>query len=176
MFENDEVDLAQLPRYQSVTFLPLARQAVYVTLARRLGTLVVALAALIGIPLVDPDGSLANLGNWPKLSLAPIALFTGFFVVLSHRFKGYAVRDHDILYKSGVVRQRQTILPLNRVQHIETHRNAIERQLGLSSLKLYSAGGSSADITIRGLPFETADALREMVLTRIQSEQGQSNG
>jgi membrane protein YdbS with pleckstrin-like domain len=72
------------------------------------------------------------------------------------------------------VRRHLIVLPINRIQHVETHRNAIERRLNLSTLRLYTAGGSSADLTVHGLEREIADKIRETVLQEIHSEEDES--
>lgn len=170
MFENRQHSLDDLPQYQDVSFEPLPPKGVLVTLSRRMLPLLVILAALVIVPRVRPEVLLADFGIWPILSLMVLACVLAVLAVLGHRRKGYAVRTHDILYKRGLIRLRQTILPINRIQHLETHRNALEIRLGLSTLKLYSAGGSSADLAIRGLEAATAERIREMILGRIKGE------
>ena len=90
--------------------------------------------------------------------------------VINIRLQGVAMREHDIAFKKGVIWQQMTILPLARVQHIEIHRGPIERQLGLASLKLYSAGGMSADLQISGLTHSDCKNIRQFVQSYRQDE------
>ena len=63
------------------------------------------------------------------------------------------------------------IVPFNRVQHIETHRNPVERKLGLSSLKLFTAGGMGADLEINGLNVERASQIRQFILKQEHADE-----
>ncbi|MEM6982281.1 MAG: PH domain-containing protein, partial [Pseudomonadota bacterium] len=85
------------------------------------------------------------------------------YSVFSIKLQGSALRTHDIAFKKGIIWQQVTILPLARVQHIEIHRGPIERKLCLASLRLYSAGGMSADLQISGLTHEKCKDIRQFV-------------
>ena len=74
-----------------------------------------------------------------------------------------AMVSNTLSFKKGIIWQQVTILPLARVQHIEIHRGPIERKLGLASLRLYSAGGMSADLQISGLTHEKCKNIRQFV-------------
>ena len=70
---------------------------------------------------------------------------------LEYRAFRYAVREHDLLVRSGVLFRRWTSIPLNRIQHLDTRQGPLERILGLSRLQVYTAAGVSADGSIPGL-------------------------
>ena len=65
--------------------------------------------------------------------------------------RGYAVRDKDILYKSGVLWRSAQAVPFNRIQHAVRGSGPVERGFGLASLTAYTAGGSGGDLRIAGL-------------------------
>jgi hypothetical protein len=79
---------------------------------------------------------------------------------------GIALREHDLLLKRGVFWHKTIAVPFNRIQHIETHRNPAERNLVLSTLKLFTAGGAGADLSISGLKLERASQLRQFILSK----------
>lgn len=170
MFENVPIDTADLPRYEEVALTPLDPRAAWVPMFRSFVILSIVMAALNIAPQFDPEGELAALGPWPSYALIPFFALWPMLIRIAFRYKGYALRTHDIFYRSGVIRRETTILPLNRIQHVETHRGAIDRRLGLSTLRLYTAGGSAADLVIRGLNFESADQIRDFVLQSIKAE------
>ena len=45
----------------------------------------------------------------------------------------------------------------------------IERQFGLSKLKIFTAGGGASDMSIPGLDPETANALKEYIVSKTSS-------
>jgi membrane protein YdbS with pleckstrin-like domain len=88
--------------------------------------------------------------------------------------KGYALREHDIAYRSGLFWRKVVVLPFNRVQHVEVASGPLQRRFGLATLKFYTAGGSSVDLKIEGLLAPDAEKLRAHILARseLASETG----
>jgi membrane protein YdbS with pleckstrin-like domain len=82
------------------------------------------------------------------------------------RTQGFLLRDHDLHYRYGIVWKHIVSLPYNRIQHIELESNPLERMFKLGTLKFFTAGGGSADMTIHGLSFSEASKLRAFVLSR----------
>jgi membrane protein YdbS with pleckstrin-like domain len=86
---------------------------------------------------------------------------------LSFNNKGFAFRIHDAIYKEGLISETTTIIPFNRVQHVALHQGFISRKLGLASIELFTAGGSSSDIEIPGLQLEQAQKIKNLVSQKI---------
>ncbi len=82
------------------------------------------------------------------------------------RYLGYGVREHDLLLQRGVLFRRRTSVPLNRIQHVDTHQGPLERFFGLSSLLVYTASTMSADAVVPGLDEATAEGLRDELARR----------
>lgn len=108
---------------------------------------------------------------WVGLSLSVAVLVVLVLIVMltvwaprRYRLTGYLVREDDIQYRTGALWRRQTAVPVNRIQHVETTQGPIERLLGLARLVIYTAGGSGSDLSVPGLPAATADHLREQLL------------
>lgn len=160
MFENHQLD--SLPQHQDIVFKPLADNALlYVQLSWLFFyvPLMLILAAVCYF-----NDKFASMAQTPLLIALPIILILSLaYNVLSVRLRGIAVRNHDIAFKKGVIWQQVTILPLSRVQHTEIHRGPLERKLGLASLRLYSAGGMSADLSISGLSHHDCKDIRQFV-------------
>ena len=80
--------------------------------------------------------------------------------------KSYSLRQKDIIYRTGYLFSSVTIIPFNRIQHIEVITGPIEKLFGLSSLKIYTAGGSQSDLTIPGLRLEKANKIKSFVISK----------
>lgn len=117
------------------------------------------LSTEISIPLI-----------WGLLILTVWLILFGltlWYVWKSYHFEGFVIRDKDILHKSGIFFQSVLIIPFNRIQHSEIKQGPIERLFDLGSLILYTAGGSSSDLAVHGLPYYKAQLLKEMITKRI---------
>jgi membrane protein YdbS with pleckstrin-like domain len=129
--------------------------------------------ALVAIPIaVSAAVVLSASSSWiiGILAAAFIVCFsltrTLLWPVLSWRAYGYALRENDVLVRSGVLFRRWTSIPFQRIQHLDTRQGPIERMLGLSRLQIYTASGLSADGSIPGLAQHTADDLRDLLSKR----------
>lgn len=96
------------------------------------------------------------------LSIAAL-LIPGYFYFADKR-KGYALRQHDLSYRSGLIFISVTTQPVLRIQHVELKRGPLERKAGLASLQVFSAGGAMHTFAIPGLPLATAKQIRRFIL------------
>ncbi len=81
----------------------------------------------------------------------------------SFPIRAYALRELDISYKKGWIFYSHVTVPFNRVQHSEISQGPVDRYFGLVTLHIYTAGGSSSDLSIPGLPREEAQRLRDFI-------------
>jgi membrane protein YdbS with pleckstrin-like domain len=114
----------------------------------------------------------------PKVTLLPglltpgavalVTLLVGVYRWADAGQRGWAVREHDLSAREGIYWRSVTTLPYARIQHVETTSGPIERWRGLARLKLFTAGGMTADLTLIGLEAEAADTLREHLAEQIR--------
>jgi len=76
------------------------------------------------------------------------------------------MRQNDIIFKTGLLWQKEIALPFNRVQHCEVAQGPIERIFNLSELKVFTAGGASSDLNIPGLSPEEAKSMKEFIVNK----------
>ena len=67
--------------------------------------------------------------------VAILAAIIAPLVIRKSRVKAFALRQHDIAYRSGLYWQKTVLLPFNRVQHAEVSSGPLQRKFGLASLK-----------------------------------------
>ena len=107
---------------------------------------------------------------WAILGIVAVYLlfFVGYWVVdgLNFRYSGYAIRKHDLLFKSGWWIHRISIVPFNRVQHLSIESGMIERRFGLASIHVYTSGSSQADCEVYGLKESSAHEIKEWIASQ----------
>ncbi len=173
MFENREIAQDDLPQADTVNWLSmdknfLRRLMTQATISLVIITIGIAgLNALFKIALVDenPDVSIGFL--WLIVPLIGIRLFA--WPVISVPRIAYAIRDKDILYKSGVFWQTVTAIPFNRIQHVEKSSTPLDRHFDIATLQLFTAGGTGGDLKIHGLSALTAENLRVFIVDKVGS-------
>ncbi len=166
-FTNLQVDTETLPRAATLDLHPLPPAHRREILAQGLITTGIFVLPSI-IPLLIPAIPSAVRGVlWlvPVLVLLLGTLLTALALVRFRR-KGYALRQHDVVFRTGLFWRKTTVLPFDRVQHAEVTQGPLQRRFGLATLKFFTAGGSSVDLAIEGLLADDAERLRETVLER----------
>jgi membrane protein YdbS with pleckstrin-like domain len=78
------------------------------------------------------------------LALVLVALVVGTPLVPELRWRRWRweVREHEIDLQRGILVVRRTLIPMARVQHVETERGVIGQALGLSTVEIHTAAGS----------------------------------
>jgi membrane protein YdbS with pleckstrin-like domain len=94
-------------------------------------------------------------GPWQTIGMAAlaVALLAGTPVVPELRWRRWRweVREHEIDLQRGVLVVRRTLIPMARVQHVETERGPIGQALGLSTVEIHTAAGSHQIPLLRDL-------------------------
>ncbi|MGE0018961.1 MAG: PH domain-containing protein [Draconibacterium sp.] len=81
--------------------------------------------------------------------------------------KGYLLREKDISYKTGLIFYKQISVTFNRIQHVEVSQGILAKMFGLSSVKIFTAGGSASDVSIPGLLTTDAQKLKSFISEKI---------
>lgn len=166
MFVNAEIAPESLPAADAVEWRALAprlRTRLQVGALLNAGVLAVGLIVL-ELVRIGPFAALPLWLGW--IALALLAAGGLAWPAVSVPCKAWAIRERDMLYRSGVLWRTVTAVPFNRIQHVETESTPLDRRFRLASLKLYTAGTASGDLKIHGLPAEVAERLRLFVLER----------
>lgn len=105
------------------------------------------------------------LGIWFLL-----AVLQWFIQQRAFHVMAYAVREKDVLFRSGWIVRKIRTCPFNRIQHSSISSGPLERRYGLSTLILYTAGTDDSDVRITGLPASEAVALKEWINKKVTDE------
>jgi membrane protein YdbS with pleckstrin-like domain len=97
---------------------------------------------------------------WGAIVIGVISLVSLAFEPRRVRSIGYRLRQDDLLFRRGIMFQRQVAVPYGRMQLVDITRGPVARALGLADLKFVTAAASTA-VTVPGLPMEEADRLRD---------------
>lgn len=109
-------------------------------------------------------------GVWMPVVLLVLGVWLTVLAWLDARRRGWALREHDLIYRAGVIWQKTVILPFARIQHVEVVNGPIERKFGLMRLKCFTAGGGMTDLTVEGLDIESANRVRQYLLEQIRDD------
>jgi uncharacterized protein len=170
-FSNLAIDPATLPKAEEASLQGIEPAYWRVLQLQWLITSLVVLAAgAVAIYFIKKlhSGFFISLALGAWLLLAVVQYFIS---RRSFSRKGYAVREKDVLYRTGWIIRSLHVCPFNRIQHCSVHSGPLERRYGLASLTLFTAGSEGSDLTIPGLTEEKASALREFIMQKIRTDE-----
>lgn len=170
-FINKQLSINQLPRVNSIAFQPLEQAYLNLLWLYRLifVGIMVLVFAVTGFILPFEIPAIVFLVSGIVISV--LLLVYLLFTPSVFKVKKYAIRNRDIIFRSGLINRTTTVIPFNRVQHIEIKTGPIDRYFKLSRLKIYTAGGSQSDLVIPGLSMETAKSIKQLIITKTASDE-----
>ncbi|WP_121967375.1 PH domain-containing protein [Myroides sp. N17-2] len=171
MFTNDQIIVSDLPTVNSVNYQHLHEKYNYVV-GIRLVIISVILIALFFSPYVlqvitnelPIDSTLLLLVGIVGVVLAILISVVTWIGIGK---KGYALREQDIIYKTGLISRSQTVIPFNRVQHVGVYESALLRVFNLCTVEFFTAGGALGDLKISGISKEEGERLKAYVIQKI---------
>ena len=85
-------------------------------------------------------------------------------IELGFNRRKFGIRTLDIIFQRGYFVFSQTIVPYKRIQHVEIRQGLVFKAFKLYTLKIYTAGSSTGDLSIAGLNQSDSDKLKAQIL------------
>ncbi|WP_240642372.1 PH domain-containing protein [Nonlabens xiamenensis] len=164
MMTNQTIDVPQLPSVESSSFQKHPKRFLNKKLIAKT-LLFIPLLATVVVPFFAVE---EEPWIW-KVALVlwlVLLLLTIFMAYKEYFVRGYVLREHDITYRKGWLFHHQTTVPFNRIQHTEINHGPIDRMFTLCELEIFTAGGSSSDLSISGLDPVDAQKLKEYISSK----------
>jgi len=103
--------------------------------------------------------------------------FSYFWARLSYKAYKYSLTEDGFKKELGVIWKKYVTIPYERIQNVDIHRGIIARMLGLSDIKIHTAGysgygggrgfaGGESEGALPGVSQEVAEQLREELIRR----------
>ena len=113
--------------------------------------------------------------DWPWFLLALAGALAGLLLggtlgLRRHRRIGWKLDQDGFATRRGGLWRNETLVPVSRVQHLDLERGPLERQLGLATLVVHTAGTRMAAVKLPLLALEDAQALRERLARQFETD------
>ena len=167
-FSNEIIDTSRLPKFEEVVFTALHPKYLRVVLINLAVVIAILILGPLLISIVNPEVFTGRVWLILGISLPVVCVLIVLFSILGFQKKGFAFREHDVLYKHGVIATNTIVIPYNRVQHVALHEGLVSRFFGLAKIEIFTAGGSSSDIEIPGIEKEQAESIKQLLMGKIQ--------
>ena len=170
-FSNSVILPGDLPEIKQELFNALDKKYLKILLIRSVLFALILIGAFVAFLFFSEE----ELPNFVLIliisAIVLLIVWSTTITVLGFPRKGYLVRERDISFKKGLIAYKQTSVPFNRIQHVEVTQGILAKIFKLSSVKIYTAGGTSSDLSIPGLPVETAHKLKAFLSEKISEHE-----
>lgn len=170
-FSNSQILISELPDWQDVQFELISSKYKTVVLIRYLILILIFVAIVCALYFANDDESNFNL-LYVILGGFSFLLFLLIFNIWSLSYWGYALREKDLLYRSGIFSNSVTIIPFKQVQHVDITEGALSRLFGLSSIEVHTAGAGEG-LKIPGIDRSKVNVIQEFISHKINSKSTQ---
>jgi membrane protein YdbS with pleckstrin-like domain len=136
--------------------------------------MVIRSLVLLALGLVAEIALSVQLGTSPGLVLIPVALLALLQILVLpgriYRRWGHDMGDEQLRVLRGFLWRTDTIVPFNRIQHIDVAQGPLQRLFGLSTLIVHTAGTHNSIVTLPGLATADAEDMRETIKGHIRQD------
>ena len=172
-FTNENLDLSLLPKYETVALNEVDKnywKVILLNIVVFMVFLALATAVLFFLLKALKPEPYLFIGGYVLIGILLVA-----FYAISVKKRGYAIREKDVIYKSGIISITTSVIPFTRIQHITLNEGVFSRMFQLASLHIYTAGGVSGNIVIPGLPIELAKTIKEELTRQLNNQEANGN-
>ena len=170
-FTNAVLIPENLPEVDSETFTGLNRKYLVVLFARILIVFLFLSGGFAAFMILSDHNIPQSILFSIAAAILLIIIFVSVVTWLGFPRKGYLVREKDVSFQRGLITYKVTSVPLNRIQHVEVNQGVLAKILGLSSVNIYTAGGSSSDLSIPGITENEAQKLKSFLSGKISEHE-----
>ncbi len=164
LFENQQINTDNLPKVEEIGYSPLQKSYKYLQIIQFSIFIIITAALFTTYVLLYSEYRLPyTLRIIVYSALALFLILRIIVIVKGFPLKGYALRQHDIIFRTGILTRKITSIPINRIQHSEVRQSFLSRLLHISRLKIYTAGGSTSDLSIPGLTEDEAVSIKDFL-------------
>jgi hypothetical protein len=161
-FQNNTLDIEDLPRFEEVEGHSVASAYLKVLRIVYVFWLVVFMGGLLTLNFkVNPP----SLLFYPILGVL-VLIFVLIIIEIEKGFqkRKFGIREKDIIFQKGFFVFKETIVPYKRIQHVEVRQGLLFKAFKLFTLKIYTAGSSTGDLSIKGLNQANSDKIKAQIL------------
>lgn len=167
---NKQLNLDNLDKVTNLTYEPLEKKFLKVQFV---STLLIYLCLMV-LPLfliLTKDFSYRGIIIIGLECSLIIAAFINLLLIpKAYTYKGFAIREHDISYRSGIIFPSVITIPFCKIQEVSIRQNPVTRLFGLYSIDITNGAQFQAKTSIPGLTKERTNEIKAVIIEYIQNE------
>lgn len=162
--ENRQIWLNDIEPVEALSFEKIENSYMKVIMARLVIVYFVLMGCALFILMLDTPYDTALLVATECL-LATAFAVNAVLVRKIYDFKGFALRNKDISYRSGIFFESVTTIPFSKIQQVSTRMNLVSRFFSLYYVDVINGSQDvMSRLTIPGLSAEKAEQLKSLLI------------
>lgn len=161
----DDIDRVEVLSYVPLEKSYLKAQVVMTALAW-LGLMLLPICLFF----VDEFGGRTLIVICAEAAMFAAAIINLMLLPRAYSYKGYAVREHDITYRSGIIFPKTVTIPFCKVQQVSIRQNPVSRMFGLYTVDIVNGAQILAETVIPGLTLQKAEEIKSLLIEMVGNE------
>jgi membrane protein YdbS with pleckstrin-like domain len=165
---NRQLDFEHIHRVENLTYEPLEKKYIRVqVVGTALAYICLMLFSLFFLFAEELPYRIFIVGGVECLLLCA-AVINLMLLPKAYAYKGFAFREHDITYRSGLFFPSVVTIPLGKVQQVSIRQNPVSKLFGLYSIAVVNGAQFKAETVIPGLTEARANEMKTVIMEYIQ--------
>lgn len=167
---NKQLDIENIDRIENLNYSKIEDKYLKVLQINTILAYIFLMSTALLLSLIEEPmlKGIALIGAESILFISFI--FNMFLLRSAHKFKGYAIREHDITYRSGIIFNTFVTIPFCKIQQVSIRQNPITQIFGLYSIDIVNGAQGLNRTTIPGLTEERANEIKAIITERTVNE------
>ncbi len=167
-FTNLQIQTEHLPKIDDVDLKPISKIYFKIIILNKLALYVAIIGFVFVLKYIIEEKKDVQFNLWYVFTAVFGFCLINFIIgLLAFKKRKYAMREHDIVYAKGLLMHSITTVPISRIQHVEESRSWLARYFGLATLKIFTAGETGSDLSIKGLPHLEAKIINDFISAKV---------
>lgn len=167
---NKQLDAEYVDRIDDLCYFPLERKYQKVQLIKTICVYLVMMGLSLFLLLADDFSHRYLVTACLEGGLLLALVINILFLPKAYAYKGFAIREHDITYRSGIIFPSVITVPFCKIQQVGVRQTPIARIFGLYAVDIVNGAQLLAKVTIPGLKEKRANEIKALILERIGHE------
>lgn len=167
---NKQINLEDTDRIDQLNYEPLEPKYIKVQFISTILTYLILLALPFFFLLTEDFNYQTELMIITECVILLAGVINLWFLPKAYAYKGFAIREHDITYRSGIIFPSTVTIPFCKIQQVSIQQNPIGRIFKLYSVDIVNGAQLLAETNIPGLTEERANKIKTLLVERVKDE------
>lgn len=166
---NLQINLDNIDRVERLTYEPLQHKFIQVQFLSTLLSYVLLLGLPFFLLLMEDFNYRTEIIIIAELIIVLAASVNLWILPHAYKYKGFAIREHDITYRSGIIFPSVVTIPFCKIQQVSIRQNPISRLFGLYTVDIVNGAQLLAETHIPGLSEQRANEIKALLVERTKN-------